>query len=57
MWFQKEQLAAVALKMIEGWKKYCDKGDLVVIILIDLTKAFNTINYSLLLAKLETCGL
>lgn len=57
MWFQKEQLAALALKMIEGWKKYCDKGDLVVIILMDLKKAFNTINYSLLLAKLETCGL
>ena len=42
--------------MIEGWKKYCDKGDPIVIILMDLTKAFNTINYSSLLAKLETCG-
>ena len=56
MQFQKEQLAALALKMIEGWKKYCDKGDPIVIILMDLTKAFNTINYSSLLAKLETCG-
>ena len=42
--------------MIEGWKKYCGKGDPIVIILMDLTKAFNTINYSSLLAKLETCG-
>ena len=39
------------LKMIETWKKYLDKGIKNGIILMDFSKAFNTINQSLLLAK------
>ena len=40
------------LKMIEVWKKNLDKGNEIAVILMDLSKAFNTINHSLLPAKL-----
>ena len=45
------------LKMIEVWKKYLDKGNLVGVTLMDLLKAFDTISDSLLLAKLEAYGI
>ena len=41
------------LKMMEIWKKHLDKGDQIGIILINLSKAFDMVNHSLLLAKLE----
>ena len=41
------------LKMIEAWKKYLDKGDLDIVIVMDVSKAFDTINHSLPLTKLE----
>ena len=43
------------LKIIEIWKKHLDKGEKVEVILVDLSKAFETIRYSLLLAKLNKC--
>ena len=42
--------------MIETWKKHVDKGEKIGVILMDLSKAFKTINHSLLLAKLGACG-
>ena len=39
--------------MIETWKKHLDKGDKIGVILMYLSKAFDTINHSLLLAKLN----
>ena len=41
------------LKMIETWKKHLDKGEKIGVILMHLSKAFDTINHSLLLAKLD----
>ena len=39
--------------MIEVWKKNLDKGNEIAVILMDLSKTFDTINLSLFLAKLE----
>ena len=44
------------LKMIENWKKQLDNSEKIGVILMDLSKAFETINQSLLLAKLNTYG-
>ena len=44
------------LKMIETWKKHLDKGEKIGVILMDLSKAFDTINHSFLLAKLDAHG-
>ena len=43
-----------ALKMTEIWKKHLNKRDRVDVILMDLFKAFDTVNHTLLLANLET---
>ena len=40
------------LKMIETWKKHLDNRKKIRVILMDLSKPFDTINYSLLLTKL-----
>ena len=49
------QYALVSL--IENWKKSLDKGGYAGAILMDLNKAFDTINHDLLIAKLHAYGL
>ena len=44
------------LKMIQTWKKHLDKGEIIEEILMDFSKAFDTINHRLLLAKLDVFG-
>ena len=44
------------LKMIENWKKQLDNGEKVGVIFMDLSKAFDTINHSLRLEKLNAYG-
>ena len=41
------------LYMIEKWKESRDKGGYAAAVLMDLSKAFDTINYKLLIAKLR----
>jgi hypothetical protein len=41
------------LKLVEDWKYSRDNKELVAVVSIDLSKAFDTISHDLLLAKLK----
>ena len=40
--------------MLEKWKEAVDNGECVSALFLDLSKAFDTIDHDLLLAKLKT---
>ena len=42
--------------MVENWKKQLDNGEKAGVILMELSKAFDTINHSLPLAKVKAYG-
>ena len=42
---------------LERWKQAIDKGEYISVMYMDLSKAFDTINYDLLLAKVRAYGL
>ena len=44
------------MSLIEKWKKELDRKGYAGAILMDLSKAFDTINHELLIAKLYACG-
>ena len=39
--------------MLQNWKSALDKGENICVLFMDLSKAFDTINHNLLLAKLN----
>ena len=42
--------------MLEKWKRAIYKGECVSVLLMDLSKSFDTINYELMIAKLKAYG-
>ena len=52
--FRKSQHSLMT--MLETWKNVLDKGENICVLFMDLSKAFDTINQNLLLAKLKTYG-
>ena len=43
--------------LLERWKQAVDEGEYISVMYMDFSKAFDTINYGLLLAKVRAYGL
>ena len=48
---------AALLKMTEDWRRSLDKRESAMAVAVDLSKAFDSVNHNLLLAKLKAYGL
>ena len=46
----------VLLRLVENWRKSCDNEGCCITILMDLSKAFYTLNHNLLITKLHVYG-
>ena len=56
--FLKNHSCCIALlKMTEDWRRSLDNRESAIAVAVDLSKAFDSINHNLLLAKLKTFGL
>ena len=56
-WFRKNHNAPYSLlKMIKNWEKELGNSEKAGVIFIGLSKAFDSINHNLLVAKLNTCS-
>ena len=44
------------LHMVEKWRRHLDNGETAAALLMDLSKAFDSINHDLLIAKLDAYG-
>ena len=44
------------LKLLENWRKHLDNNELIGTILLDLSKAFDTLAHDLIIAKLDAYG-
>lgn len=52
----KHSCCTALLKMTEDWRRSLDKREAVIAVAVDLSKAFDSINHNLLLAKLKAYG-
>ena len=48
---------SLLIRVIEDWKKSLDNGDMIGAVFMDLSRAFDCLPHSLLIAKLHACGI
>ena len=55
-WNTEHNTQHALLKMIGTWRAMLNKGNIFGVIIMDFSKAFDTLNHNLLLWKLKACG-